>query len=204
MRVCWHFHGRAGLSRFMKPGSLGAAWLQASFLYISLSLACPERGDVLMCCILIYSLVSFAKEQDRFAHPSERSLRELPAPCVDRLSPRGLRKLPSGAKVWRQDLRVVRVHPPAVANAPDSGSRLALVTVGEAGPQVPSPGPQRETVICKKLYLDPNEFCGLETSSCTSGSSFRGDGNLPGQPEGSGGYREVSRQVTGQNRWGLF
>lgn len=42
-----------------------------------------------MCCILIYSLVSFAKEQDRFAHPSESSLRELPPPPVDRLSPGG-------------------------------------------------------------------------------------------------------------------
>lgn len=33
-------------------------------------------------------LGSSAKEQDRFAHPSKRSLRELPPPSVDRLSPR--------------------------------------------------------------------------------------------------------------------
>ena len=56
-------------------------------------------------------LGSSAKEQDQFAHPSKRSLRELPPPSVDRLSPRGLRKLPSGAKVWRRDLRVFTVHP---------------------------------------------------------------------------------------------
>ena len=51
----------------------------------------------------------------------------------------------------------------------------------------------------KKLYLDPNEFCGLEASSCTSGSSFRRDGKLSGQPEGSDRrHEEVRRQVTGQ------
>lgn len=67
--------------------------------------------------------------------------------------------------------------PQALANAPGIGPRLALVTVGEAGPQVPSPGPQRETGTRKKLYLGPNEFCGLGASSCTSGSSFRGAGS---------------------------
>lgn len=97
-----------------------------------------------MSCILIYSLVSFAKEQDRFAHPSECSLRELPAPCVDRLSPRGLRKLPSGAKVWRQDLVQSSGSTPGLGKRPGAGPRSVLVTVGEAGPQAPSPGPQRE------------------------------------------------------------
>lgn len=152
-----------------------------------------------MSCILIYSLVSFAKEQDRFAHPSECSLRELPAPCVDRLSPRGLRKLPSGAKVWRQDLTVVGVHP----RPWQTPGRWAKVGPGNCRGGWPTSTLTRTAEgdgICKKLYLDPNEFCGLETSSCTSGSSFRGDGKLPGHPEGSGGYGEVSRQVTGQNR----
>ena len=35
--------------------------------------------------------------------------------------------------------------PQALANAPSIGPGLALVTVREAGPRVPSPGPQRET-----------------------------------------------------------
>lgn len=105
------------------------------------------------------------------------------------------------------EMRPESLHgpPQTLANSPGTGPSLALASVGEAGPWLPSPGPQRETGSRKKLYLDPNEFCGLEASSCTSGSLFRGDGKLSGQPEGSGRrYEEVSRQVTGQNRWGLF